>query len=253
MLILVEATGYKIAVDNVHFCEFRHRLPFELACLLNISGDVSIERITYHGTAHSHTFPMASAVTAGFTHYSNPAAPVPPSPTVVFSQSAGVPLQSGPILPPGPVFGNPAAAVIINNPVLPLQHHIPGGLRPGLKVTMIGKPAIGFDSFAIEFVKSATNEVAMQVNPRNRERAVVRNARLLNGWGHEERTSPAFPFVFGTSFVLTIRVEHNRFVIILNESFFADFHHRTAPLNMVDMVKVWGNVNVSSVNLSHEY
>ena len=62
-----------------------------------------------------------------------------------------------------------------------------------------------------------------------------------------------FPFYFATTFVLAVRVEHNRFVIMLNDQYFGDFQHRVQPLNLIDMIKIWGDVSVSSVSLSNDY
>lgn len=249
IMILVEVTGFKVAVDNHHFIEFRHRLPYELACLLHIKGDVQIERITYHSASHGlapppHA-PIMQVVTSGFSPYAGPPTPMPSGP--VYSQSMGVP-----VLPPGPVFGTPNAPQVIHHPSMPFQHRIMGGIRPGHKIVIVGKPSIGFDSFGIELCKGMTNEVALQMNPRNRERAVVRNAKLAHGWGHEERDTPSFPFMFGNEFFLTIRVEHNRYVLMLNNTYFGDFHHRVQPLNMIDTLKVWGDVSVTSVTISND-
>ena len=239
MMILVEMTGYKVAVNNVHFVEFRHRLPLELACLLNITGDVVVERITYHS---------ASSVVSGFVPFPNPPVQQVMPPAPVFSHSMGVPsMQSG------PVFGSPAAPQIIHNPVLPFVYKIPGGLRPGFRIKVIGQPSIGFNRFDVDLCKSMTNEIALQVNPRNMERAVVRNSKsMMQGWGHEERTTPIFPFMYGSIFNLTIRVEHNRYVILVNDQYFCDYHHRIQPLHSIDLLKIQGDVNVNSIHLSQE-
>lgn len=254
ILILVEATSYKIAVDNQHFVEFRHRLPVDLACLLHIEGDVAIDRIQFHSASGAGSGMMTPAyapvagvptVTAGFLPYSGP-----PTPGIQYSQSMGVPvLPSGPV---ATVFSHHGPQVF-NNPSMPFMHKVMGGFKPGLKITVHGKPTIGFDGFGIDLCKSVTNEIALQVNPRNLERAVVRNTKTVHGWGKEERDTPSFPFMFGSFFVLEIRVEHNRYVILANDKYFADFHHRMQPLHLVDLIKVWGDVNLTSASVSNDF
>ncbi|KAK7104133.1 galectin-9-like isoform X2 [Littorina saxatilis] len=47
MLILVEPQAFKVAVNNQHFAEFRHRLPVHAANTLNVSGDVRLTQVRF--------------------------------------------------------------------------------------------------------------------------------------------------------------------------------------------------------------
>lgn len=46
IIILVEAEQFKVAINGVHFCEFRHRIPYHQITHLTIDGDLDIERIS---------------------------------------------------------------------------------------------------------------------------------------------------------------------------------------------------------------
>lgn len=45
ILILTEQDQYKIAINGTHFCEFRHRIPYQHVTNLTIDGDVDIHQI----------------------------------------------------------------------------------------------------------------------------------------------------------------------------------------------------------------
>ncbi|XP_031628809.1 galectin-9-like [Contarinia nasturtii] len=45
MAIVVEENKYQVSINNVHFCEFKHRLPFATAKFFHIKGMVKIHYI----------------------------------------------------------------------------------------------------------------------------------------------------------------------------------------------------------------
>ncbi|ESO86172.1 hypothetical protein LOTGIDRAFT_129554, partial [Lottia gigantea] len=47
LLILVEPSCYKIAVNNQHFIEFHHRIPYQNVTTLNIEGDVRLTQVRF--------------------------------------------------------------------------------------------------------------------------------------------------------------------------------------------------------------
>uniref|UniRef100_A0A3Q1J9W4 Galectin n=1 Tax=Anabas testudineus TaxID=64144 RepID=A0A3Q1J9W4_ANATE len=49
MIILVSSHGYKIKVNGNDFHHFKHRIPFERVCAMQIAGDVSIQTINVIG------------------------------------------------------------------------------------------------------------------------------------------------------------------------------------------------------------
>nr|AXF35731.1 lectin 1 [Holotrichia oblita] len=47
VLILCEATKFKIAIDGEHFCDFNHRIPFTNIKHLDIRGDATITLLSF--------------------------------------------------------------------------------------------------------------------------------------------------------------------------------------------------------------
>lgn len=47
LIITIEEKCYKTAVNDSHFIDYDHRLPYDRANLLNISGEVVIDRIQF--------------------------------------------------------------------------------------------------------------------------------------------------------------------------------------------------------------
>ena len=91
IMILAEPEQFKIAVNGGHFCEFKHRIPYQQITHLSIDGDVDIHRITITSTAYSPP-----------TY--QPSAPQPPYPTANtgMPMPASYPLLPGATQPTGP-------------------------------------------------------------------------------------------------------------------------------------------------------
>lgn len=68
-MILCEPDKYKIAVNGGHYCEFRHRMPYEHVSHLSIDGDVDIDRIQ-----------ITSSSSSSSSSSYQPSAPNPPYP-----------------------------------------------------------------------------------------------------------------------------------------------------------------------------
>lgn len=46
MLLLCEGHGFKIAFNGQHFCEFRHRMPYQRVTHVSVEGSVTIHNVT---------------------------------------------------------------------------------------------------------------------------------------------------------------------------------------------------------------
>lgn len=51
-MILTEFDHFKIAVNNIHFTEFKHRIPLNLVSVISINGDTTISFLIFK-TSHS--------------------------------------------------------------------------------------------------------------------------------------------------------------------------------------------------------
>lgn len=91
IMILAEPDQFKIAINGMHYCEFKHRIPYQEITHLTIDGDLDIERITITSGPQPQPSPA----------YHQPSAPptsnMPPYPT---SNAMGMPMPSAyPTLP----------------------------------------------------------------------------------------------------------------------------------------------------------
>ncbi|XP_031625082.1 galectin-7-like [Contarinia nasturtii] len=55
MLILIEDDKFKVTINNLQFCEFKHRLRLSLAKFLYISGEVKIHFIKIRNDSYDDT------------------------------------------------------------------------------------------------------------------------------------------------------------------------------------------------------
>lgn len=98
IMILAEHDQFKIAINGAHYCEFKHRIPYQEITHLTIDGDVDIDRITVTSSSQpSHQQPAYQ-----------PSAPVPSSNQVIPpyppmpGHTGGMPIPSAyPTLPSG--------------------------------------------------------------------------------------------------------------------------------------------------------
>ncbi|CAF4414393.1 unnamed protein product, partial [Didymodactylos carnosus] len=61
MIIMVTAEGFKIALNNQHFADFRHRIGFNAAELVQVKGDVQLNSLQIYpgyGGQGGHGFPL---------------------------------------------------------------------------------------------------------------------------------------------------------------------------------------------------
>lgn len=118
--------------------------------------------------------------------------------------------------------------------------------------------------------------MALHINPRITEGAVVRNSFLNGSWGSEERKVPYNPFGPGQFFdvslgslsllpseasvlalasclpfslQLSIRCGADRFKVYANGQHLFDFSHRLSAFQRVDLVEIHGDVTLSYVQI----
>lgn len=87
IMIMAEQEQFKIAINGAHYCEFRHRIPYQQITHLTIDGDVDIERICVVSDAYGSQQQQPTAA------YQSPAVPSAP------------PSQGAPPMAPYPTLG----------------------------------------------------------------------------------------------------------------------------------------------------
>lgn len=206
-----------IIVNGAHLLEFKHRMPIHLVKILNITGDVMIDKIEYR------------------SEFKYPG-------EIGFKSTYGVPGLPSPVYnPPIPMI-HPLMGGLTTNRLI----HISG--KPSLLYNQFD---INFLKTNGGSPSSGETEIAFHFNPRRMERIVVRNTRdKHSGWGREERSQSEYPFTAGVNFEILIRVGINCFQVAVNNEHFCEYQHRLLPLNKIDFLQITGDVIIASVRFA---
>ncbi|XP_064828826.1 galectin-4-like [Oncorhynchus masou masou] len=141
----------------------------------------------------------------------------------------------------------------IYNPPVPYSSMIPGGMSPKKTIEawclyQRGMVPLGANRFSINFIVGGSRDIAFHMNPRLREREVVRNSMIGGSWGMEEREISINPFREGEYFDMSIRCGNQRFKVFVNGQHMCDFFHRFQNYNQIDTVELEGDVQISYVH-----
>ncbi|XP_053461391.1 galectin-4 isoform X1 [Nycticebus coucang] len=222
LVFMVMAEHYKVVVNGTPFYEYGHRLPLQMVTHLQVDGDLQLQSINFiGGQPPPHQRPMH-----------NP--PFPQGPGHCHQQLNSLPTMEGP-----PTF----------NPPVPFYGRLQGGLTARRTIIIKGYVLPTGKSFAINFKVGSSGDIALHINPRMGEGAVVRNSFLNGSWGSEERKIPINPFGPGQFFDLSIRCGVDRFKVYANGQHLFDFSHRLSAFQRVDMVEIQGDVTLSYVQI----
>ncbi|XP_043922749.1 galectin-4-like [Protopterus annectens] len=138
---------------------------------------------------------------------------------------------------------------VVYNPTIPYVAHIPGGLSPKKTIIVRGNIPYGATGFHINFKAGYSNDIALHINPRFNEQAVVRNSLIGGCWGSEERGLSYNPFQPGQFFDLSIRSGNGRFKVFVNGQHAFDYVHRLHSLQQIDLMEIGGDVSISYIQL----
>ncbi|CAL1288565.1 unnamed protein product [Larinioides sclopetarius] len=229
IVIAVERAKYRIAVNNQHCWDFRHRLPMERVKAFGMEGSVDVHEIEFIDGSNPY---LPSYSTTSFVSPSSYVTPGYVTHVTPVRQSLA------------PVY----------NPVIPFAYPIYGGLKPGMTIYISGQPSYNPNKFTINLQKGAAQypppDVAFHFDPRFYNRSVVRNTQCNGVWAAEETYISHFPFHPGVSFDLVIRVHADRYSVSINGQHFTDFRHRLRPLEKFDTLYIENDVSISSIRFS---
>ncbi|KAG8197114.1 hypothetical protein JTE90_004374 [Oedothorax gibbosus] len=136
------------------------------------------------------------------------------------------------------------------NPRFPVNVKLADNLECGTKIYIHGAAANDANRFAIN-LKNAEVDANnyFHFNPRFDEGVVVRNSRLDQAWGDEEREGD-FPFANGEPFLITIIPNVDCYEVEVNGAPFITFNHREGmPLCDVTHIAMWGEVTVYGIHV----
>ncbi|EMP26176.1 Galectin-4 [Chelonia mydas] len=145
-------------------------------------------------------------------------------------------------------FTNPShnTPVTVTNPVVPFQVAIPGNIARARKITIVGNVPFHANRFHVNLKNSMTGNIALHINPRLKDRVLVRNTQTHGTWGSEERHSATLPFAPGQAFQMEIMNTRNCYQVSVNGLHVFDYVHRI-PANQVDQLEIAGDVSLSYV------
>ncbi|PKU42475.1 hypothetical protein llap_7233 [Limosa lapponica baueri] len=127
---------------------------------------------------------------------------------------------------------------------------IKGGLRPAMKLTVIGVVHSNPKSFSVTLLcdpMDASKDVGLLFTVNFSDKSITRNARIAGKWGREEKTIPYFPFTAGDTFKMELLCEHQQIRVLLDGRQLCDFTHRIQPLNLVKALQITGDIKLTKV------
>ncbi|XP_029140059.1 galectin-6-like [Protobothrops mucrosquamatus] len=139
------------------------------------------------------------------------------------------------------VIGGP----MIGNMTMPYMGYIPRDLGASRTISVQGFIPKNTKRFEIKFM--AGQDIALRINPRMKERTVVRNSFLNGRWGPEENDLPFNPFQYGQYFELSIHYDKHEFQIYTNGHPFFNYAHRYIPIEHIRTLKITGDVTLSYI------
>ncbi|XP_048185820.1 galectin-4 isoform X3 [Perognathus longimembris pacificus] len=225
LVFMVLDEHYKVVVNGTPFYEYGHRLPLQMVTHLQVDGDLELQSINFLG-GQVCVVPTLPQSGPGFGPGYGPGYGPP--------QMSSLPTMEGP-----PVF----------NPPVPYTGRLQGGLTARRTIIIKGYVPPSGKSFAINLKVGSSGDLALHINPRMGEGAVVRNSLLNGSWGSEERKISYNPFGPGQFFDLSIRCGLDRFKVYANGQHLFDFSHRLSSFQRVDMLEIHGDVTLSYVQI----
>ncbi|XP_022819067.1 galectin-6-like [Spodoptera litura] len=201
---------FKVALNDTHFCEFSHRIPYHRVSHVMIKGDVILQQITIEGTLLQQV------------NMTN--------------------------LDPKMHWKYPACAPFLRE--VPPVHPFPGGMYPGRTIRLKGTIPPEAKRFAINLQCGPKiyprEDIAFHFNPLFGAARVVCNHFLSSDWGDEQLIIEDLPLNCGASFEVLIVCFLHCFKVALNREHFCEFHHRIA-FHRVTHISVDGDVIVQQI------
>uniref|UniRef100_A0A8D0BRY7 Galectin n=1 Tax=Salvator merianae TaxID=96440 RepID=A0A8D0BRY7_SALMN len=127
---------------------------------------------------------------------------------------------------------------------------IKGGLRPAMKIVIMGVICPSPKSFSVTLLcdaVDASKDIGLLLVVSFVDKSIIRNSRIAGKWGKEERTIPYFPFTAGDSFKMEILCEHQQLRVLLDGRQLCSFSHRVQPMQRVSALQISGDLKLTKV------
>jgi hypothetical protein len=143
---------------------------------------------------------------------------------------------------------------VINGPPVPYWGHIPDGLNPGTVIQIDGSIPYDCSEFELNLMcgyelgqnAEKNSNIALQLRPKIQEKTLICNSRQYGNWGYEEKHPNIDVLYPGSTFNITIIVEHQYYRIICNGQNICNIVHRL-PYNEVRVLNIGGHVNINRI------
>ncbi|KAJ8045713.1 Galectin-8 [Holothuria leucospilota] len=209
LIIAVEQTQFRIAVNGQHFTEFRHRVVnLKRITHLAVNGQVQIYSIRYEGGAA-------------------PAPPPAPMPQPALSS-----VVMNPAVPyVAPIAGGMTAGkmIFISGIVNPNPDRFHINLQSGPRMT-------------------PRANVVFHFNPRFPGKRIHRNTLINQKWGPEENNTALFPFIQNCFFEVIVLCQADAFRVAVNGQHLLEYQHRV-PFQQATYLEVDGAVRLTQIRL----
>ncbi|XP_054900421.1 galectin-3-like [Poeciliopsis prolifica] len=134
---------------------------------------------------------------------------------------------------------------------VPYNLNLARGVYDKMMMTILAYVKPNAKMFTVNFLRG--NDIAFHINPRFNEggkQAVVRNHKLGDRWGPEERDLKGpFPFAPGSPFEMKILCTPETFRVAVNNIPLFEFRHRIRELNQIDRINILNDVVLTYVNV----
>ncbi|XP_078518122.1 galectin-related protein-like [Lissotriton helveticus] len=127
---------------------------------------------------------------------------------------------------------------------------IKGGMKPAMRLTVMGVLSPNPSSLAVSLLCNPTDpkaDIALQLTVNFQERSIVRNAKIAEEWGAEEKNITYFPFTGGENFKIEILCEHQQIRVLVDGQQICNFAHRVQQLRTVTALKISGDAKLTKV------
>ncbi|XP_070776699.1 galectin-3b isoform X2 [Enoplosus armatus] len=151
---------------------------------------------------------------------------------------------------PSPSPGPAIPAAPQQNVVVPYTQNLPHGVHDKLLITIAGVIKPKADKITVDLF--ADHDLAFHFNPRFNEsgkKVIVRNTRINNKWGKEERDLQHFPFSEGKDFEMKIMCTNREFKVAVNNSHLLTYQHRITNLRSINRLNIYNDLRLSKVLL----
>lgn len=228
--------GYRILVDGNHVADFEHRLPVKKVKYLVVEGDVAVDDVHIESLDTEMRRELAD-------HWELYQPPEPPKEV----------LQVGDVVPElmseAMTYYEPKMELL--SPMTPVCQRLPEVMVPGRLVIVSGVVEPNPTRFHVNLQTDVgdTADVGLHLNPRfdTSPRSVVLNSRDQDRWQQEVQVpADKCPFMAGAPFEIQVHCQEDKYRVLVNSCFLADFPHRI-DCTRVDYVCVDGSVLVDRV------